>query len=177
MTDTIMRQQLELHFGDEFPTVYANTRSYIKGLIAKPWWVDRMAMINSEGPLPRMVEDALCHIIDKGEKKLGWASYTSYLSSFYGSSMPDAKSVRGWKEYLESDVTWTSNDSAPPLSEAETSVEANVSDLLDEEQAADLYLIDKVGPTRAAEYLNLSPEQTLNRRRTLRRTALRRHSG
>lgn len=181
MTDTIIQQQLQLHFGEEFNTVYAKTRSYVKGLIGKSWWVDRRALLSSEGPLSRMVEDCLSHVIDKGDTILGYRAYTSYLSSLYGSNVAAAKAVgNGYCPFPEGQaVAWSTmgdyNVSLDSLSE--TLVESDVSDeltIFDEEQADFIAVYSTMGVAAAADEFDISDEQARTRRNTIKRTVARR---
>lgn len=91
---TIIQQQIELALGDEYKDTAAKASNFVKGLISKKhWWVDRNAMLESEGPLSRMTEQCLLSIIEKGETKAGYKAYVSYLSNFYGSGYSKNKNI------------------------------------------------------------------------------------
>lgn len=176
---TIMLQQLELHFGDEFQERYNKAKSYVKGLIGKGWWVDKSAMLGSEGPLSRMVEDCLSHVIEKDDDVIaGYQSYTSYLTKLYGTSYPSAASVSTEEAYNRSGFLWTTLGAYnnPSLLGDETVVEDQVHDeaeemeFFDDAQAEFLEVYITLGPAAAAEIFNMTPQQAFNRRRTIRHT-------
>lgn len=181
MEETIMLQQLKLHFGDEFREIYNNTKSYVKGLIGRQsWWKDSWALVQSEGPLSRMVEDCLSYIIDEGDKEKGWKAYTSYLSKFYGTT--GESSHIGNKTPFNVSPFWTtlgewSNPSASPLSDT-TGVEEHVSnseesvtyDLFEEDEADFIAVYSTMGAAAAAEEFGMTQEQARTRRNTIKRT-------
>jgi hypothetical protein len=181
---TIMLQQLELHFGEEFQTLYNNTRSYVKSLISRPWWVDRKALIDSEGPLSRMVEDCLARVVEKGDKQEGWQSYTSYLSSMYGSTNSHAKSVLRDDSWNQDSFVWSTlgaysngapQEFLPPVGDTLV-VEDDMSDdsPFDEEHKEFLQIYSTLGVDAAAEIYDMTPEQARTRRNTIKRTVARR---
>lgn len=177
---SIILQQLRIEFGEDFDELYNNTRSYVKGLISRPWWIDRGALVSSEGPLSRMVEDCLAHVVEKGDKQAGWQSYTSYLSSLYGRNVSNAKAVNSMDEAQNrTGFLWSTlgqYNSSSPSSET-LDVESEVSDSpLDEEHKDFLGVYYSLGVKRAAEEYGLTPKQARARRNTIKRTALRRVS-
>jgi hypothetical protein len=84
---SILEQQLELHFGDEYEENRRRAEHYVKYLISRPWWVDKQAMLNNEGPLYSMVNHCLLYIIEKGSVGDGHGAYATFLAEQYGTSI------------------------------------------------------------------------------------------
>lgn len=86
--NTILEQQLELHFADDdYHKLRRQASNYVKGLISRHnWWRDSRSLVETEGPLSRMVSHLLVLVIEKGDYRLGCQAYTSYLSELYGAS-------------------------------------------------------------------------------------------
>jgi hypothetical protein len=174
---SIIRQQLEQEFGDEFPHVWQVTQRYVKGLISKPWWVNRRAMIVSEGELGRMTEMCLLFVVEKGDEKKGRQAYTSYLSEQYGTSSNALNAL----SFREGDhVTWSSMGAysqpsqapfrANSVDEPEDSVDISPPRRgSDDDRLEFLRTYRRVGKRECARIYGLTPQQARSRRDTIRR--------
>ena len=171
---TIMLQQLRIHFGEDFDELYANTQSYVKSLISRySWWIDSRAMLQSEGPLSRMVEDCLSHIVEQGDKVEGFKSYTSYLSQFYGSTKKDAKAVGEAYPSEETSVIWSTlggtsdNPPSSSLLEDNTVVEDELH-FFSPEQADFIRVYSRLGVDGAMDEFNITRKQAYTRRNSIK---------
>ena len=166
--NTIIEQQLELEFGDDYPNLKANTTSYVKGLIGKPWWLDRRSLIASEGPLENMVTDCLCRILEEGDRIRGFKAYTAYLSKFYGSGVKETPTD---SELVE---VW---DKLCPVSFDDTRSEIFVGDLpewISKDQAEFMEAYARMNLDEVADIYELTPRQVTYRKQTIKRSVRRR---
>ncbi len=169
---SIQRQQLELAFGDAFKEAYANTRSYVKGLIGKSsWWVSQKQLLENEGPLSQMVEHCMLYILEEGGRTEGYKAYTSYLTKEYGTSQ--TRNTR----HADIDVLrYTPATTAPsPSLEAQTPVERKVGENEDDlppwltkEQADFLYMHTKMGMPETARMLGIDEQSAWNKYRSIK---------
>ena len=83
----IIEQQIELHFGDEFPSVDKQARRYCQSLLGRPWWGPNSGvMISNEGGKQGMWISALASIIEhKDDVETGLKAYGLRLRAEYGS--------------------------------------------------------------------------------------------
>ena len=87
--NTIIQQQLELHFGDTYPNVVSQTVRFCKTVVDKPWWgQNRNVLLNNEGGMSGMRTHALTYIIELEDITLGLKAYGKYLRSEYGLEKP-----------------------------------------------------------------------------------------
>ena len=180
---SIVLQQLELEFGDDFHDMYNNTKSYVKGLIGKPWWKDKWALIQSEGPLSSMVEQCMVYIYEAGDKLEGFKSYTSYLTDLYGSSVARNNTQSGW--YDSDLIVWSTmgtynrmRSASRPLGSS-TLTEEHVQDedddsIFDDEHEDFLEVYVTMGAEAAAEEFGITQKQARARRNTIKATISRR---
>lgn len=148
-------EALELHFGEETSEVYARTRSYVKGLIGKGWWVSQKQLLQNEGPLDAMVYDCLMYIIEHGGMVEGYKAYTQYLAKEYGTSQ-----VRNMRHADIDVLRYTPATAAPPSLGTDTAVEpdVHVPEWLAKEEAEFLSLYKHVGMSEAVEHLDMDLE-------------------
>lgn len=82
--NTLIDQQLALHFGDEYNNVTNQATRFVKNIVRKPWWgSNRDMLLNNEGGLPGMRLSALVSIVEKEDITDGLKAYGKYLRSEY----------------------------------------------------------------------------------------------
>ncbi len=84
---SIVNQQLELHFGDNYASVDKQARKYVNSLLSRPWWgANREALIGNEGGPQGMRLNAILSIIEhEDDIETGLRAYGSSLRLEYGS--------------------------------------------------------------------------------------------
>lgn len=113
--NTIIQQQLEEHYGDEYKTVVQQATRFCKAVVAKPWWGENRAMlINNEGGIPGMRLSALVSIVEKEDITAGLKAYGRYLRSEYA-----ADSQHLSLEALEIDLYVNKTDHLDSLMESD----------------------------------------------------------
>ena len=87
MKYSIIKQQLELHFGDDYASVDKQARKYVNSLLARPWWgANRETLIGNEGGPQGMRLNAMLFIIEhEDDIETGLRAYGSSLRLEYGS--------------------------------------------------------------------------------------------
>jgi len=83
----IIKQQLELHFGDNYSSVYKQAKKYCSSLLSRPWWgANRETLIGNEGGPQGMRLNAMLFIIEhEDDIETGLRAYGSSLRLEYGS--------------------------------------------------------------------------------------------
>ncbi len=84
---SITEQQLELHFGDDYPDVRKQSAKFVQRLLSRSWFGNnRQAMLENEGGSSNMAIQALMSIIEhNGEIREGLNAYSNRLTLEYGS--------------------------------------------------------------------------------------------
>ena len=166
-TETIQLQAIRLEYGDQFTAVYDRTTSFVKSLIAKPWWVNQSILLNGEGPLSKMTEHCLIYEIEKGNRMEGYKAYTAYLTLEYGSHI--ARHTKHADIQALDGIAAIAGD--PASLKAEPPVKELVGEIpkwLSKEQADFLYMHSKAGIPETAAMTGMSETAAWSRYRAIR---------
>lgn len=84
--NTLIDEQLMLHFGDEYRNVVSQATRFCKTVVNKPWFGENRSMLlSNEGGMPGMRRQALLSIIEKEDIiPDGLKAYGLYLRNEYG---------------------------------------------------------------------------------------------
>ena len=83
----LINEQLELHFGDNYPSVAKQANKYVNSLLSRPWWgANRETLIGNEGGPQGMRLNAMLSVIEhEDDIETGLKAYGSSLRLEYGS--------------------------------------------------------------------------------------------
>lgn len=153
VNETIQLQKIRLDLGKNFDEYWAKTNSYVKGLIGKPWWVNKQQLLACEGPITKMVEHCLIFVIEESDRIKGYKAYTTYLTLEYGTS----------QARLTKRVDMSTTDNVTPglthlknQSPNENEDDEKIPDWLTKEQADFLFMHHKLGMPETAEMVGIS---------------------
>jgi hypothetical protein len=172
--ETVQLQALRLEFGDKFDVTYSRTQSYVKGLIAKPWWINKRALIVGEGGIDMMTQHCMLFQFEFQDRIIGYQEYTKHLSYLYGSTISHNTKKVPLEDALGREARSVSASSADTYSEELVHEWGEEYPEWLNEQMAD-YLLShiKMGAAEAAEIHNISEEQAWKEYRRIKEKARR----
>lgn len=164
MSESIQIQALRLDWLGDFDDDYARTRSFVKGLIGKPWWHSVKQLLANEGPLGRMAEVCMVYQFEADSRQGGYAAYTKYLTQEYGRTL--TRNKKWGVADLNNTVPTVSPSPLEDLAYTKKKLE-EIPDYITEEQRDFLTMYGKMGMDQLADLMDIPLRRAWDIRRNI----------